>query len=595
MTNQLQDIQTVDDHSYPYIFEQNVSVPLQGGGVIRCNVYRPKPSAQGQKYPVIATYGPYGKDIPYENFNPKSFAEVHPDQKAIPEHCSWETPNPKYWTSHNYVVVRADETGTGQSPGLLHILSQATIDGFYDLIEWASEQPWSTGKVGLLGISYYAATQWQVAARHPKGLAAIVPWEGFSDYYRDAGRHGGILSNAFFRSWYARQVAPNQYGLPGRAARNWGPDTVDGDLTEEELKKNMVPLDDFLHQRFRDDEDYRASGYNLEDVQVPLLSVANLGGILLHLRGNVEGFTHASSPLKYLRFIAGRHDLPFYYPDEVELQRSFLDAFLHATDRVGWATPGAVAPVSLLLRQGDVGHNNPAGEATFPRRPELEWPLARTAYTPFHLTPSSTLLPTRPAAAPQPTKLSYAALGPAPSLLTFTTPPFASATELTGHAVAHLHVSVSPARARPPPSDLDLFLSLRHVGTSGAEIAYTGTTGEAAPVTKGWLRASLRRVNAAHARHRAWLPRREYVRSDVRPVLPGEVYAVDVEMWPTCVVVREGERLVLEVAAGDTEGSGVFGHDDGVDRPADVFQGLNHIHFGPKYENYITLPVIPPK
>lgn len=47
------------------------------------------------------------------------------------------------------------------------------------------------------------------------------------------------------------------------------------------------------------------------DVKVPLLLVANWGGILLHLRGNVEGFVHAGSELKYLRFITGQHDLPF--------------------------------------------------------------------------------------------------------------------------------------------------------------------------------------------------------------------------------------------------------------------------------------------
>lgn len=57
-------------------------------------------------------------------------------------------------------------------------MSRATSDGFFDVVEWAAEQPWSSGKVGLLGISYYAGSQWRVAARKPKGLAAIVPWEG---------------------------------------------------------------------------------------------------------------------------------------------------------------------------------------------------------------------------------------------------------------------------------------------------------------------------------------------------------------------------------------------------------------------------------
>jgi putative CocE/NonD family hydrolase len=110
------------------------------------------------------------------SFHPKSFSEVNPQHKS--EHSAWETPDPLFWTSHGYVVLRVDERGSGQSPGMLDSMSRSTSDAFFDVIEWAAEQPWSNGKVGLLGISYYAGSQWRVAARRPKGLAAIVPWEG---------------------------------------------------------------------------------------------------------------------------------------------------------------------------------------------------------------------------------------------------------------------------------------------------------------------------------------------------------------------------------------------------------------------------------
>jgi putative CocE/NonD family hydrolase len=81
-------------------------------------------------------------------------------------------------------------------------MSRGTSEAFFDVVEWAADQPWSSGKVGLLGISYYAGSQWRVAARKPKGLAAIIPWEGMSDYYRDRCRHGGILSNKFIDFWW---------------------------------------------------------------------------------------------------------------------------------------------------------------------------------------------------------------------------------------------------------------------------------------------------------------------------------------------------------------------------------------------------------
>jgi len=142
---------------------------------------------------------------PGYRFHAESFSEV-PEEHHSP-HSAWETPDPGYWTRHNYAVVRADEVGLGQSPGVLNTMSRDTSLCFADVIEWAASQSWSTGKVGLLGISYYAGSQWRVAARQPKGLACMIPWEGMSDYYRDRCRHGGILSNTFIDFWWNRQVS----------------------------------------------------------------------------------------------------------------------------------------------------------------------------------------------------------------------------------------------------------------------------------------------------------------------------------------------------------------------------------------------------
>lgn len=60
------DLHTVDYSSYPYIVEKNVTIKLKSGkGLVRCNIYRPKESYLNHKVPVIATYGPYGKDTFY--------------------------------------------------------------------------------------------------------------------------------------------------------------------------------------------------------------------------------------------------------------------------------------------------------------------------------------------------------------------------------------------------------------------------------------------------------------------------------------------------------------------------------------------------
>lgn len=181
----LRSLHTIDTDSFDYIFEKDVDIHLPTARkdipndplLVRANVYRPK--AKGT-FPVLVTYGPYGKDIPYQDFHAESFSDVNPKHKSV--HSAWETPDPKFWTAQGYAVVRADERGAGNSPGKLDTMSRATTDGFFDVVEWAACQPWSSGKVGLLGISYYAGSQWRVAARKPKGLAAIVPWEGIQSW-----------------------------------------------------------------------------------------------------------------------------------------------------------------------------------------------------------------------------------------------------------------------------------------------------------------------------------------------------------------------------------------------------------------------------
>ncbi|KAI9658909.1 MAG: hypothetical protein M1821_001869 [Bathelium mastoideum] len=602
MPNEYKNLHVLDKDNFPYIYERDVDVPLKTfeTGLIRVNVYRPKDSDSGVKYPALVTYGPYGKDAYYETFRKPSFDEVNPEHKS--PHSAWETPDPQYWTARGYVVVRADERGLGQSPGVLDTMSRGTSEAFFDVVEWSASQPWSSGKVGLLGISYYAGSQWRVAARRPKGLAAIIPWEGMSDYYRDRVRHGGILSNKFIDFWWNVQVIPNQYGRP-RKENSPFDETREGRLGDEELKTNLNDQTvDTPKYKFRDEEYYKSRDYNIEDIDVPLLSVANWGGILLHLRGNVEGYVQAGSTLKYLRFITGRHDLPFYYAEEAALQQSFLDAFLKGDDRAGWSVPGKLPPVSVVLREGNVGFNDAQAERAYARRDEPAWPLPSTDYRRFYLTPGYALALDSPASAPAQDTVEYRALdGSSTGIVQFTTPPFAHRAEFTGHVTARLHVSCGASGGGRSggegvsggPEDIDLFLTLRHLGSDGKEVFYTGTAGDPVPVTKGWLRVSLRKTWPEHPKHREYLPHREYFSTDVQEVKAGEVYGVDVEVWPTNVVVSPGGKLVLEVSGADTQGCGIFQHDHPADRSPGRFAGVNRLHWGMGWENYVTLPFIP--
>jgi predicted acyl esterase len=109
---------------------------------------------------------------------------------------------------------------------------------------------------------------------------------GMSDYYRDRVRHGGILSNSFISFWWNRQVVSYQYGLEGRSkprqgliggsSGQWGEETIEGNLTADELKENRQDQTiDTAKYKFRDEDYYNSKEYRLEDIEVPLLSVAN--------------------------------------------------------------------------------------------------------------------------------------------------------------------------------------------------------------------------------------------------------------------------------------------------------------------------------
>ncbi|GAA5875152.1 hypothetical protein JCM8547_005537 [Rhodosporidiobolus lusitaniae] len=578
------------------VFDKNVDIPLKDGGLCRANVYLP---LEEGRYPVIMTMGPYGKDVPYSEFHVKSFRELPKEQKG--ELSAWETPHPDYWVSQGYVVVRIDERGNGSSPGYLNTMSASTSSDFAECVEWAAEQKWSTGKIGLLGISYYGGTQWRVAARKPKGLTCIIPWEGMTDYYRDRVRQGGILANNFVHFWWNNQVVTMQYGNGQKAVRRWGPKSeigqpvgpqcLEGVIPPEELEKLRADQTiDNRNHRFLDEPYHASRTYDLGDIEVPVLSVANLGGNTLHLRGNVMGYLEAGTSNKWLWFISGRHDLPFYLPHYVDLQKSFLSAWLKGEDDRGWLKgPNAGVPaVNLLVRKGNPGFNSTEAEATFSNRPETSWPLERTQYTRFHLHPDLSLQQDSPAKEAKQVKL--AALGKGDPLQFKLT--FDKETEIAGHPLVNLVVGVEKRPDGTAPKDVDLFVTLRHFDADGKEIFYTGTAGDPVPLVKGWLRASLRAVDTTSPRHRSYLPHRNYRRTEVSYLEPDTPYNLLVEIWPTAVVVEKGSSIVLEVATGDTQGAAIFLHNEPTDRGEETFGGMNVLYFGEGHDNWLQLPVV---
>ncbi len=561
----------------------NVPVQMDDGVVLRADIFLP--DAAGH-YAAILSYGPYAKGLSFQSGYKGNWDRMIAAYPEIAEGTSnkyqnWELVDPEKWVPDGYVCVRFDSRGAGTSQGQLDPWSPREARDLHDCIEWVATQEWSNGKVGINGISYYAMNQWAAAALQPPHLGAICVWEGAVDHYRDVARHGGIWSG-FLSSWFNRQVVPLQYGYGERGARSVvtgelvaGPDTLD----EGTLAANRVDPGKEALRHPLDGEHYRERTPDLSRVVVPLLSAGNWGGMGLHPRGNFEGFMAAASPQKWLEVHGDTHFSPFYRNDGLALQKRFFGHFLQGND-TGWTSQ---SPVQLQIRR--------PGEH-FTIRDEEEWPLARTAWTRFYLDPAKRSLGTQPVTGGS---LSYDTGGDG---LTFSLPPAQEELEITGPVAARLVVSSDAA-------DADLFLALRLFAPDGKEVLFIGSNDPQVPIGLGWLRASHRKLDLARS-----LPYRPYHSHDeVQPLTPGDPVVLDIEIWPTCIVVPPGYSLALNVRGRDYDhglgdvglanamykmtGIGPFLHSDPKDRPAEVFGGMNTLHFDQDQEPFLLLPVIP--
>ncbi|MCE0764095.1 CocE/NonD family hydrolase [Pseudonocardia kujensis] len=568
----------------PMIVERDVPIPMEDGVVLRADVFRPDTVDPA---PVIMTLGPYGKGVKYEEgFAPQWqwMMRTHPDvlPGSTRSMMAWETVDPETWVPWGYACVRVDSRGAGRSPGVLDIFSPREIRDYYEAIEWAGLQPWSTGKVGLNGISYYAVNQWHVAALQPPHLTAMIPWEGAADFYRDWARHGGIASNGFLETWYPRQVLSVQHGNPEALTDPYlgelasGPDKLD----EEELRRNRSdPLPNILAREL-DGPWYRDRSPDWSKVTVPFLSAASLAGYGLHPRGNFEAFVQAASELKWLETHPGRHEEWFYLEYGLDLQKRFLDHFLKGIDN-GWDREPRV---QLNIRR--------PFSTEVEQRGEESWPLPDTRWTELRLSAADRALGDAPADS---ATVTFDALG---EPVTFLSAPLQEETELTGPLAVRLHVSSST-------TDADLFVTLQAFAPDGREVEFQGTIDPHTPLAQGWLRASHRALDEERS-----LPWRPYHRHDqLQKLAPGEVVTCDVEIWPTSIVLPAGYHLALQVSGHDFEreppedpneawvsrGSGPWLHNHPEDRPLPEFGGRTTLHTGPDHDSVLLVPVIPPR
>ncbi len=549
------------------IIEKDVEIVLRDGARLKADIFRPQ---GGGKFPAIMNLGTYQKD---KHWVPPPDLE----EKDNP-YMNWETVNPLWWIPRGYAAVRVDGRGSGKSPGQTDPFSPQEALDFYDAIEWAARQPWCSGKVGTLGISYYAMTQWLVASLKPPSLKAMIPWEGAADMYRDFAYHGGIFCFGFVANWYNNHMAHHLLGKPQRQ----NPDTFAKHWLWHYLRDSL------------DRGQYRGRQAVWENIDIPLFTVGNWSGMGLHLRGNTEAYVRARSKHKKLRIHAGTHYHPFYAEEARRDQLRFFDHWLKGIDTGSMDEP----PVKLLIRTG--------GGKNYRFRYENEWPLARTRWTKFYLRPlkqtarhgelaEGALTNTAPktrgslaypasgmtkAGVASASWTSTALAGSLPRMgASFETGPLPADTEVTGPINLVLWVASST-------EDMDIFATLRNIGRDGKDVWEIGQQQQPVPVAKGWLRVSHRKLDKKLS-----LPYRPYHTHDERLLLkPGQIVPVQVEVWPTCMVFAKGHRIRLDIQPRDGIGAAPYTH-----YSADYNTGTNIIYTGANTASHILLPIIPPK
>ncbi|KAL3496576.1 Alpha/Beta hydrolase protein [Aspergillus germanicus] len=512
--------------------KRDVPIKLRDNTVIYADVFIP--ANQTGRFPTLVNLSPYGKNTPS--------AMVPPGVNLVwvSGYEKFEGADPAAYTCRGYAVVNPDNRGSYYSKGRIHFWG-SSVDGQdgYDVVEWAARQSWSTGKVATIGASWLAISQWFVAALNPPHLAAIVPWDGFSDFYRDNVMWGGIPDT----------------GMTGSVAGS----LVGGSTVERpDLMTESHPYMDSYW------EDKRAL---LEQITVPAYVVAD-NIMPLHTKGAIEGYRGISSKDKWLRIDDTQEWNDMYNPLWQQDSLQFLDYFLKGSKN-GWElTPRVRAAVTDAGGSNRLAHFN-------------NWPAENTEYVKLYLDASrSTLSTARPSS--REAKATYH--GTAGNTTFVTT--FSEDTQLIGYFSAHLFVEATGAGI----DDMDIFLTVQKLsadGTilenlpactadlqSGCEQAAGSTPG-----TQARLRVSLRALD--RKKSTSYFPVQSF--KNPQKLRAAEIVAIDVAFVPNAYFFHAGQKLRLIVSAQSSSG------DPGLNTQNASYT----IHTGGKFQSYVQIPVVP--
>lgn len=532
--------------THEVVTEYEVKVPMRDGIFLSANVVRPKGPG---KFPVVISYIPYGKD---------------PD---------------RFFAERGYVAIFAEARGTGTSEGVMadYFVAQSNRDG-YDLVEWAARQPWSTGKVGLWGISFGAINATRIAALQPPHLAAIAVNSSYANFYGDHWYPGGVRTNHPYVWHGAGNVLATMLRGPvyddGKGGKvvdlaRWKQHQADNGWRE------FFPpqWEHSLYDAYWQEKDLR-SKYGT--FAVPTLQLANFFDHARNLDEAFQNYLVLKSKRVPQRLVVGPWTHGGFGPTQAvdfpQMQLAWFDRFLKGVETGITTEP----PVTIfVMRENRWRH-------------EADWPIARTVPTRFYLTSDGGLTTAAPAVPGRPRRYTYrpwvgSAAGPYGTWfdaaydeflvqpdqrvdelesLTFTTDELDADREMTGMPEITFYATSSA-------TNTDFTIKVSDVLPDG----------KSELVTRGWLNSSFRESDVNPRRPEDW----RFVAPS--PILPGKVYRYRVTLQNIAYRFKRGHRIRVTIASSDwpsnwpnplpAENAIRFESPDGTDA------------------SYVTLPIVP--
>jgi predicted acyl esterase len=495
------------------------TVTVRDGVSIAVALYVPE---SGGPFPALLAASPYRFD---NNVLPPSSQFL------------WRETGPiDLYVEHGYAYVNMDVRGSGRSGGNFGFLDKNEQHDLYDVVQWIAAQPWCSGKVGGLGQSYFCMSQWFMAAQRPPALACIGAHDGLNDPYRASVYNGGIPGDFFPGYWW------QQNRIINRTPANGGPPR------EQDVDLNLLLA---AHPTYDDFWRERTAWEVLEQIDVPLYSGGVWSKHMLHTRGNIEGYKKARGPKK-LRMSG----VPNAWAANAEFnsrefhERTLLPFYDHYLK--GVANGYADLPAVEYAVRG-----------TSITRTATEWPPPGVRYQRWYLnaTPSGSVTSLNDgglavdAGAAGSTSYAYpnpgwvngvvgfGPAGPDPvrRVLTFTSAPIDADLEIAGPVKLELFASSTA-------TDTDFFIKLSDQEPQAESDRAAGRNPIAETVSRGWLRASHRRLDPERSTEME--PYHTHVAPE--PLEPGVVYRFDISIEPMAYRFAAGHRIRLEIVNGDS-------------------------------------------